>query len=112
MKHKPTKFETAMQSFQGFLKDENEKNAEISNSFHQQLLTLESKRLEFEREERERERQHEMMMMQMFGNMIKQSGQPAQSERNSPVHKPVLTDLTSYKFSPPRLDMYSLYDYK
>jgi hypothetical protein len=68
-----------MQGFTGFLGEETKKSTDTSNSFQKQLLTLETKRLEFEKEERERERQHEMrMMMQMFGNMIKQSTHPPQ----------------------------------
>jgi hypothetical protein len=86
-----------MQGFTGFLGEETKKSTDTSNSFQKQLLTLETKRLEFEKEERERERQHEMRMrMQMFGNMIKQSTHPPQPSNNSPVY----TDLTSSNCSP------------
>ncbi|CAB4040270.1 Hypothetical predicted protein, partial [Paramuricea clavata] len=105
-KRKPTKFEVAMQGFTGFLGEETKKTTDTSISFQKQLLTLETKRLQFEKEEREREQQHEMRMMHMFGNLINQSTQPPQPSNNSPVYTNLTNSNRSLGFE------YSLYGHK
>ena len=95
-RHRPSKFESAVQSFKEVLSGQHEENIKVTNSIQQQWLELEKQRVQNEIQERERERQHELRMMELFSTMVQQvpQRQPSISSSNQ-HHQPTYTDLTN-----------------
>ncbi|CAB3992346.1 Hypothetical predicted protein [Paramuricea clavata] len=82
-RHKPNKFESAVESFKEVLTGQHEENVTLTTSIQQQWLELEKQRIQHEKEEREQERQHEFRMMQLFSTMVNQGGMQAPQQYTS-----------------------------
>ena len=59
------------------LKEQNDKQSDLSEEMHKQWLNMEKMKLQQEQEERERERAHEMRLIEMFATMIHRAHTPA-----------------------------------
>jgi hypothetical protein len=74
---KKNKIEEALGSFKEFLKEQNDKQSDLSDEMHKQWLDMKKMKLQQEQEERERERAHEMRLIEMFTTMIHRTHTPA-----------------------------------
>lgn len=109
-RHRPNKFESAVQSFKEVLTGQHEENVKVTNSIQQQWLELEKQRVQNEMEERERERQHELRMMELFSTMVQQVPQPQLRMTSSSQHQPTYTDLTHS--TPPTNNYFPNYNFQ
>ena len=69
VRHRPNKFESAVQSFRNVLTGQHEENLRLTTSIQQQWLELEKQQIDAEME-RERKQKHEIQMMQLFSTMV------------------------------------------